>query len=130
MSGGRDEVFERFDGAHGAQGIGDHHLDEIGCRNRADRGRFVVRGACVDEEQVEPTLREAFSQGCQLSGLVDVEVLDGEASVARPARSCRGVWAVVSRTVPRTFQPLSRNSAAIALPSPREAPMMRAVGVL
>ncbi len=85
MSGGRDEVFERFDGAHGAQGIGDHHLDEIVCRNRADRDRLVVRGARVDEEEVEPALREAFAQGCQLSGLVDVEVLDGDASVS-PAR--------------------------------------------
>src|ERR1035437_2696644 len=46
------------------------------------------------------------------------------------ARACNFVRSDPPRTVPTTFQPFFRNSAAIASPRPREAAMSRIVGTL
>lgn len=46
-----------------------------------------------DEEQVEPTLRETLMQGRQVVGLVDVEMLEGDApvgSVCEMVQGCSG----------------------------------------
>ena len=114
----------------GAQRVGHHHPHELlggGLGHRAPLR--LVGDARVDEQQV--VRRRGASRSCRAatcSSLGDVEVLDRDRPSARwSARSCSGVTAVVSRTVPMTFQPRFASSSTIARPRPREAPTIRAV---
>jgi hypothetical protein len=94
----------------------------------APRDRDSADRVCPAARELRPRPLESFSR-CRTSHLVTSKVAIWMRPGCLSARSCKPVLAF-SCTVPTTSQPFVSNSAAIAKPRPRDAPMSRIIRLM